>query len=144
MSWLNQKCALVPIDFSDESLAAVDAALELMPQDSTIHVIHVAADLLLMEPGIAWDDATDEARAQNLTAEFHKRFSDPKYARTKFHVAFGDAGHQIVDYAEEIDAGIIIMPSHGHTGLTRVLIGSVAERVVRLAHCPVLVLKKPE
>ncbi|HCK41739.1 MAG TPA: hypothetical protein DHW22_08920 [Planctomycetaceae bacterium] len=49
----------------------------------------------------------------------------------------GDPGHNITDYAKEIGAGLIVMPSHGRTRLKRMLIGSVAERVVRLAHCPV-------
>ena len=53
----------------------------------------------------------------------------------------GDPGHEITEYAEEIGASLIITPSHGRTGLSRLLIGSVAERVVRLAKCPVMVLK---
>ena len=59
-----------------------------------------------------------------------------------FQVQFGDPGHGITDYAEEVGADVIVMPSHGRTGLRRLLIGSVAERVLRLAHCPVLVLRK--
>ena len=53
----------------------------------------------------------------------------------------GDPGHQIAEFAKEAGAGLIVMPSHGRTGLTHLLIGSVAERVVRFAHCPVLVLR---
>ena len=45
-------------------------------------------------------------------------------------------------FAQEKHAELIVIPSHGRTGITRLLIGSVAERVVRLAHCPVLVLRK--
>ncbi len=44
-------------------------------------------------------------------------------------------------FAEQLHAELIVMPSHGRTGLSRLFIGSVAERVVRLAHCPVLILK---
>ena len=50
--------------------------------------------------------------------------------------------HEIADFAQEKKAELIVLPSHGRTGLTRLLLGSVAEKVVRLAHCPVLVLKK--
>jgi nucleotide-binding universal stress UspA family protein len=46
-----------------------------------------------------------------------------------------------VDRAEAIDAELIIVPSHGRSGFSRLLLGSVAERIVRLAKCPVLILK---
>jgi nucleotide-binding universal stress UspA family protein len=54
----------------------------------------------------------------------------------------GEPAHGIADYAQDKKAELIVIPSHGRTGITRLLIGSVAERVVRLAHCPVLVLRK--
>ena len=57
------------------------------------------------------------------------------------NVAFGDPGDEITKHAETVHADLIVMPSHGRTGLKRLLIGSVAERVVRLAQCPVLVLR---
>jgi nucleotide-binding universal stress UspA family protein len=47
----------------------------------------------------------------------------------------------IAKNAETTDADLIVLTSHGRTGLKRVLLGSVAERVVRLAHCPVLIVK---
>ena len=56
-------------------------------------------------------------------------------------VEFGDPGNQIVDFAERISAELIVIPSHGRTGIERLLLGSVAERVARLAPCPVLVLR---
>jgi nucleotide-binding universal stress UspA family protein len=52
-----------------------------------------------------------------------------------------DAATGIVKEAEKIEADLLIVGSHGRTGLRRVLIGSVAERVMRLAHCPVLVIR---
>ena len=50
-------------------------------------------------------------------------------------------GHEITTFAEENGAGLIVMPSHGRTGLAHIFIGSTAERVVRFSHCPVLVLR---
>ena len=55
----------------------------------------------------------------------------------------GDPGKEIAAFAEQIGAGVIIIPSHGRSGISRVLMGSVAERVTRLAHCAVLVLRTP-
>jgi nucleotide-binding universal stress UspA family protein len=71
-----------------------------------------------------------------------QRLSSSRYAGIHVTVAIGDAGHEIVALAEKVHADLLVMPSHGRTGLKRLLIGSVAERVVRLAHCPVLVLRK--
>jgi nucleotide-binding universal stress UspA family protein len=57
-------------------------------------------------------------------------------------VRFGDPGHEIARYAEDVSAGLIVVSPHGKSGLERLLIGSVADRVVRLAHCPVLLMKR--
>jgi nucleotide-binding universal stress UspA family protein len=50
----------------------------------------------------------------------------------------------IADLAKELNANLIVMPSHGRSGVSRLLLGSVAERVLRLANCPVLVLRGAE
>ena len=57
-------------------------------------------------------------------------------------MAIGTPGLEILDYAQEKKVELIVIPSHGHTGIGRFLLGSVAERVVRYSHCPVLVLRK--
>ena len=71
-----------------------------------------------------------------------ERLADAKYSGVQIDVEIGDPGQCIVDFAESVQADLIVTPSHGRTGVKRLLIGSVAERVVRLAHCPVLVLRK--
>ena len=70
-----------------------------------------------------------------------ERLDDDKYKSVQIDIVFGDAGHEIANLAERRGAELIVLPSHGRTGIKRLLIGSVAERVVRLAHCPVLVLR---
>jgi nucleotide-binding universal stress UspA family protein len=82
-----------------------------------------------------------ESRKEHAVSALRQRLSDKKYAATPIEILFGDPGHEITDYAERVEADLIVMPSHGRTGLSRLLIGSVAERVIRLAHCPVLVLR---
>ncbi|QDU90169.1 Universal stress protein [Pirellulimonas nuda] len=140
--WLKDKTAVVPIDFGDQSEMAIDSALEILGDPGKITVLHVAPDLAVIEPGIMWGEISDESRETHLKEAFAKRFADPKYAGLKFDVRFGDAGHGIAKYAQTHDAGMVIMPSHGRTGFDHLLIGSVAERVIRYAHCPVLVLRK--
>ena len=56
----------------------------------------------------------------------------------------GDPGTEIAEYAKSINADLIVIPSHGYHGIKRALLGSVAERVLRHAHCPVLVLRRSD
>ena len=83
----------------------------------------------------------DSDRVAHLGKVFRDRFSDAKYEKVKFEVAFGSPADEITRFAQDHSVELIVLPSHGRTGLMRMMIGSVAERVVRLAHCPVLVLR---
>ena len=141
MNWLSQQTVVVPIDFSDESFRAVDTAISLAGEASHIHVIHVLPVLMVAEPGVVWEEVDDESRCEHARQALIKRLDSLKYAGVKPHVVVGDPGKEITDFAQRCEATLIVQPSHGRTGIKRLLIGSVAERVVRLAHCPVLVLK---
>ena len=143
MSWLPKNKVVVPVDFSDHSLAAVDKALELIESPAHLHAIHVLPVLTDYEAGLIWSNINDEARIHHAEEALRERLSGPKYEGLQITVLFGDPGYEIANFAETERADLIVLPSHGRTGLTRLLIGSVAERVVRLAHCPVLVLKSP-
>ena len=142
MSWLPKQTVVVPVDFSEPSLAAVDAALELVESPAHVKVIYVLPVLSPAEPGVIWDTLSDESRCEHATQALDEQFSDKKYGGLDLRAVVGDPGHKITEFAEEISADLIVLPSHGRTGLKRILIGSVAERVVRLAHCPVLVLRQ--
>ena len=142
MNRFESKCVVVPIDFGEESEEAVDVAMEVASDPGRVHAIYVAPDLGVIGPGVAMEVIDPQAQEKELRETFQQRFEAAKYREIHFSTAFGDPGHQIVHFAEEIGADLIVMPSHGRTGLTRLLIGSVAERVIRLAHCPVLVLRK--
>lgn len=142
MHWFAERKPLIPIDFSDESCAAVDKVLEMVGETSKVSVIHVLPVLAASEPGVVWEEVGEESRREHVLQALQDRFSDKKYEGVQFAVRFGDPGLEITDYAGEIGADLIALPSHGRTGIKRVLLGSVAERVCRLAHCPVLVLKQ--
>ena len=133
---------VVPIDFSDESIEAVDTALEIAGQASNIHLVHVLPDPGLSVPEVARSILENEERQEQVTQALRERLGDARYSGLQIVVEIGDPGQCIVDYAENIQAELIVTPTHGRTGIKRLLIGSVAERVVRLAHCPVLVLRK--
>ncbi len=67
--------------------------------------------------------------------------SDPKYKDVQINIEIGDPGYRIAEFAKGIRANLIVIPSHGRTGLAHMLLGSVAERVLRMSHYPVLVLR---
>lgn len=141
MAWLPKKTVVVPIDFSDKSLPAMETALELVDSAAAIHAIYVMAELSEVDPGALWSGIDDGERTQNSVKSLNKAFSDPKFQGFEPVVRLGDPGNEIVDYAKAANADLIVIPSHGRTGLEHLLLGSVAERVARLATCPVLVLR---
>jgi len=141
MSGLHPKKTVVPLDFSDLSYAALDRAIEIAGDEGAVQVIHVLAELSTMEPGNLYGTLTTESRVKSVIEHIHKRLSEPKYANLGVHAVVGDPGREITNYAERIGADLIIIPSHGYGFFKHMMLGSVAERVVRLAHCPVLVLR---
>ncbi len=141
MNWLSNRKIVVPWDFSKLSMKALKTALEMADSPSHIRVINVTQILTTMEPGVVWGAITDEDRAKKLEEHFRKQVEELNCENVSFHVNFGDAGSKIVEFASQGDADLIVMSSHGHSGLQHLLIGSVAERVIRHANCPVLVLR---
>ena len=141
MSWLKRKSVLIPIDFSDLSYQAIAPAQELVEDSAALTLIHVLAPLHPADPAAMWDTVSDEDRKQKVQLFTRDKLSEMGYDSINIEVAIGDTPSKIVDYAQEIEADLIVMPSHGRKGVSRFLLGSVAEQVVRLAHCPVLILK---
>lgn len=141
-SFLFDKTVLLPYDFSDPSATAIDEALAMVDDSTRIHVLHVLVPLsaVSIEPGVIIDVGGDNSRREAARNTMEERLSD-KSRDIEFSARLGDPGTEIVAYANDIQADMIIMPSHGRTGLNRLLLGSVAERVLRLADCPVLVLR---
>jgi nucleotide-binding universal stress UspA family protein len=132
---------VAPTDFSDDSERALNFAMDIAARPGDVRVIHVIRTTAVTEPVALCAILSDEELRKQMTAEFQEKHRDAKYQDIDFKIRFGDPGSEIVGFAEEIKAGLIVMPSHGRTGLKHLLIGSVAERVVRLAKCPVLVLR---
>jgi len=141
MSLIPRQRVVVPYDFSNESLSAIDAALDTVDSPEHVWILHVLEEISPAEPGEIWDAVDHESRRQHALQRLRADLADHKYQGIHIEVQFGDPGHTIADFAGEQKADLVVMPSHGRTGLKRILIGSVAERVVRLAHCPVLVLR---
>ena len=141
MSWFNGKQVIVPFDHTKECINAVKMALELAQQPDEVHVAHVLLQLPPTDPMVAFGEHRDDRRKREVHESMEKQLAENGIEGVQVNVSLGKPGHVIADLADEIDAGLIVIPSHGYTGVKRWLLGSVAERVVQLAKCPVLVLK---
>ena len=141
MPGMTSENTVVPIDFSDLSYAALDRALEISSGTGKVHAIHVLAALSTMEPGNLYGTITSESRIDSTKKHLKNKLSDEKYKDVQIHVTIGDAGHEIANFAKEVAAELVVLSSQGQGFLEHLLVGSVAERVVRLATCPVLVLR---
>lgn len=143
MAWFPKQRVIVPIDFSEESFAALDVGLQLVERPNQVSIVHVLQDLAPLEAGEVWGVIDPMARIESARQALRTKLSDEKYSAIQMEVILGEPAHGIAEYAEQTGAQLIVIPSHGRRGITRLLMGSVAERVVRLAHCPVLVLRHP-
>lgn len=142
MAWFPKQRVIVPIDFSSESFAALDVALQLVERSNQVSIIHVIQDLTPLEAGEVWGVVDPMARIESARNALREKLTDDKYSAVLLEVVLGDPAEGITSCAEQTGAQLIVIPSHGRRGLTRLLMGSTAERVVRLAHCPVLVLRQ--
>jgi nucleotide-binding universal stress UspA family protein len=142
MTYFPKRLVVVPVDFSKESLAAVEVGLALVDSPQHLHLVHVLIDITPLEAGEVWGVVDPQSRIEQANKLLHEKLIGPQYQGVQTAVLLGEPAHSIANYAQEKHAELIVIPSHGRTGITRLLIGSVAERVVRLAHCPVLVLRK--
>jgi nucleotide-binding universal stress UspA family protein len=139
------KNILVPTDFSDCANHALDYACELGKKlDATIHLMHCIGPLA---PGIGialtqgMIDSLRESALQGLekviAARSGIRFSKPL-------LVYLDARDGILDAAQTVRPDMIVMGTHGRSGFSRLVLGSVAEHVLRRSPCPVLVLRGGE
>ena len=141
MMWPPRR-VVVPFDFSAESFAAFEAADQIVNDPSALWLIVVLPEFSPLEPGEVWHSLDAERRKRRTAQALRQRLTDPKHEHLHIEVETGDPGHRIADFAQRIEADLIVMCSHGQGRLRRLLIGSVAERVTRLAPCPVLLLRE--
>ena len=137
---------LVPVDFSNYSASALDYAIDLAKKlgarITLVHVIH-AMPLGVPEAGVAlpvsyWQEI--ETEVSQMLEEQRKRIQHAGL-RGETVVAHGVPFQEIIKVAKAKNADLIIMGTHGRTGISHILLGSVTEKVLRLAPCPVLVTR---
>ena len=140
-----------PTDFSEAADFAYREAL-MIARDckARLVVLHVAGlhlDLphpMHTELGIAFDCSGDyQSHHADLKAQLYEQFETNPDLRVETQLIYGGATEEILRVAGEIRCDLIVMGTHGRSGLSRLLMGSVAEGVLRRAHCPVLTVSFP-
>ena len=141
------KSILVPLDFSPSSKRSLDYAVSLARQFKAkltlLHVVEPIAtpDFAASFPLMMEDDKL-MAAAKNELEHAVKAALVPRGLVEKILVRFGRSFHEIAEAARTRKADLIIISTHGYTGLKHALLGSTTERVVRHAPCPVLVVRQ--
>lgn len=144
------KKILVPTDLSDQSLVAVAFARTLAEQfGAVITLMYVVDNLPVLTYPLPVDfntdrifkDAIETAKMDVKLFVAEKLDDDESIERV---VTLGTPHEEIVQYAMDNSVDLIVIATHGRTGLRHVLLGSVAERVVRYSHIPVLTVKPEE
>ena len=143
------KRVLVPVDFSGDSLNALAYARALVkPFKAEVVLVHVIepiyyaapADMYMTSPNLA--TIIDEQ--QRMAAQQLKRLAvelERKGHRVRTVLKTGSPAQVIIDTAQRTGTDLIVMATHGHTGLAHLFMGSVAEKVVRTAACGVLTVR---
>lgn len=142
---------LVPTDFSKFSRIALTYASDFADKFAAdLYLLHVVQDLAVFIPDMITVAPPPAPTIEQMTRAVHDAFDrlvkDNQLERFPIHreVREGTPFYEIVRYAKETHIDLIIMGTHGHTGLTHMLLGSVTEKVVRKAPCPVLTVRHPE
>ena len=137
---------LVATDGSREAQLALTTAADLAKStDSELHVVHVGEVPLVYHPERHAYQAVHEEHekeSQQLLESQVGRIEGASATEAQAHLRMGKADEEIVELAQSIDAGLIVMGSRGQGRLRRALVGSVSESVVRHAHCPVTIVRE--
>ncbi|HKD70017.1 MAG TPA: universal stress protein [Candidatus Binataceae bacterium] len=130
---------LVPVDFDGSATIALDLAKGLAAAgDATLHLMHVMA--IVLTPGEG--TAVVVAREDEVKGALEKMAREELGAAPhQIHVRIGETASAVVEAARDLRVDLIVMPTHGRRGLPRFFLGSVAERLVREAPCPVLTVR---
>jgi len=135
---------LVPVDFSEASETAVRHAMEVArTYGAEVHLLHVVEEVVYpsaygIEPALFPSEEV-VARVENTLGEMAREGTS--YENVQVAATIGYAPMTILDYVQENEIDLVVIATHGRAGLDRMLLGSVAERVIRQSPVPVFVVK---
>ena len=141
MPTFQNQTIVVPFDFSAPSINALNQVREWADESNTIHMIYVVVPTLTgvnYDPPILVPPNLDLDTKSWMLEKMKKEY---QFANVIHHCVIGDPGSAVVELARQEKADVIVMPSQGRTGISRMFLGSVAERVLRLSKCPVFILR---
>ena len=147
---MNIKRILVPFDFSKYSGAALEYASRLASDSGArLYVVHVDE---LLDARISAIPPIDGPNVVDSSWDKRRRHVKRRLAQVvphhnevvyEHHCLIGAPDDELLGFADRVGIDLIVMGSHGRTGLSRLVTGSVTERVMRGAKCPVLIIKPP-
>jgi nucleotide-binding universal stress UspA family protein len=136
---------LVPTDFSDESRRALHRAVDWLADDGELLVCHVIDDTPMTYGYVGRTPSLAQMRAEMTEAAEEELAAfaghGPDHLDIATYILHGSPAGQILHLADQKDVDLIVMSTHGRTGLPHMLIGSVTEKVVQKAPCPVFVFR---
>jgi nucleotide-binding universal stress UspA family protein/quercetin dioxygenase-like cupin family protein len=136
---------LHPTDFSENSRFAFQTACALARDNqATLVVLHVMIPSVSPRQDVPPPDPHHPAESQGALERFPWPRPSDLRLRVDFRLAEGDPAEEALLFAEAMHCDLIVMGSHGRTGLKRLLTSSVGEEVLRKAACPVLIVKTPQ
>jgi nucleotide-binding universal stress UspA family protein len=142
---MQPKLILAPIDFSDSSLEALEIARDLATRyNSEILLLH-AVPVIPDDASILSESSDEKSLIEESRRQLDDLANQIKQQGLQARATIGlanDAASEILRAAEAENVDLIVIATHGMTGLRHLAFGSVAEKVVRTASCPVLVLRK--
>lgn len=149
---INLKRILFPTDFSELSLNALKYARSFVETfKAELHVIHVVDEAALYWTAVAPNSVPVGPSIDELTTlaesdmqRFAQAHLDDLKAPLSTEVLTGRPFMEIIRYAREKSIDLVVLGTHGRSGLRHVLLGSVAEKIVRKAPCPVLTIRHPD
>ncbi len=148
---MDVKKVITPIDFSDNSKLIAESAAYLAGKfGASLHLVFIVQNFedysgffvpQMSMPNLEQDLIEGaEERMSSFCAEQEAFFKNAGVAEITRHVFLGDVAEQIVEFAAKNDGDLIVMGTHGYKGLEKIMFGSVADKVVRSAPCPVMTI----
>ena len=142
---------LVPTDFSKHSQNALLYAAAFAEKfGAELYLLHVVQDLAVFIPDMITVAPPPTPSLEQLSSAARAAFdrlikeNQLQHLKIQREVREGTPFYEIIRFAKEANIDLILMGTHGHSGLVHVLMGSVSEKVVRKAPCPVLTVRHPE
>ena len=130
---------IVPWDFSEHAKCGLGFALEATSVDN-IRVICVLERPDPYSDGAIWGGQAEERAVEKCQQEFWEIVDKARFPNLQFVVEFGDPATEIIRFAETFPAATIVISTHGRSGIQRLMLGSVAQKVTQSASCPVMLL----